>query len=913
MAVTAEKVVVELELRDGQYLSRVRANERVFSDAQKRTADSAERAERRIRASSDRIASSLRGMAAGLTAGLSAGAIIGLTDAYTRYTNQLRVAGLEGVSLKNVQTELFGIAQQYGIQLESLGQLYGRLSQSANELGASQAELLQFTTGVSAALKIQGGDASSSAGALLQLSQALGGSIVRAEEFNSINEGARPILQAVANGIERYRGSISALRRDVIEGKVSSAEFFEGFLEGSADLEAQAAKAALTTSQAFTTLQNALVQYFGEANSASGASAALGAAIKGVADNLDVLIPAIAVLATALGVGLAANAIAAKVAADGATLSFNRMRVAALAAFGGPVGLAITAVTIALGYFAAEAAKGSVAATNARSVLDDLARQAERTRSQVDQLAYEQIEQGNASDVSAAKTDGAASAYNRARIAALNAAEAIKYMTAVQRQSLLEELENSRRGLVARTSGGVFDLVTTDSQERINNSRARASRALGVNPGQLPSAQDIETASGRAAIERARAALTGGGLSPQNARAVQEFVNAVAVYREETGNLIELNSAIEEVRANISAPTLAAPEETGARGGTAAATGSGRGRAGASGPTAAELAAMREEIRLSGELALAKSRNDEIEARRIQRLIDINSLTEQYTRAQIANARELATAQVDAIAANEANERQVDRWLEESERNNRRRVEAEQAIRAEQESRLQLELELARLGGDYTRVEALERELELLRRIAEYGPGREGQARQDQGTINNARDEASEREQYREYARTFVDALRSGNLWEDLGERFADAAANNLENALSTIFTAIFANQGQGANALNGIGSFLGFGGGRARGGPVRAGFAYDVGENGREKFVAPANGFIMPNMGAQASNAGRSQPVIVQLSVEEGAMFAPKVQAISGSVAVQTTAQGVAYSQDQMQQAQRRQRQRLV
>lgn len=121
-------------------------------------------------------------------------------------------------------------------------------------------------------------------------------------------------------------------------------------------------------------------------------------------------------------------------------------------------------------------------------------------------------------------------------------------------------------------------------------------------------------------------------------------------------------------------------------------------------------------------------------------------------------------------------------------------------------------------------------------------------------------------------AQSFIDVIYTDDIWGSLGNVFANAAARNLENALSTIFTALFQNQGQGAGILNGIGSILGFGGGRAMGGPVRAGFSYDVGENGREKFVAPANGYIIPNMGAQAMAAGGSRRIDVrQTFVLEG------------------------------------------
>ncbi|MCT8002990.1 tape measure protein [Sphingomonas sanguinis] len=244
---------------------------------------------------------------AGLGAAFSVNQVKEYADGYTRFTNQLKVAGLEGAALGKTQNDLYGIAQRYGVQLESVGGLYGRLTQGAKELGASQSDLLRFVGGVGAALKVQGGDAASTSGAILQLTQALGGQIVRAEEFNSINEGARPILQAVANGIDRFGGSVAKLRGEVIEGKVTSREFFEAFLKGSAQLEAQASKANFTISASFQILNNALGKYIGESDQAFSASERVGGAIVSIANNLDTIVPALTTIAIAYGATKAAG------------------------------------------------------------------------------------------------------------------------------------------------------------------------------------------------------------------------------------------------------------------------------------------------------------------------------------------------------------------------------------------------------------------------------------------------------------------------------------------------------------------------------------------------------------------------------------------------------------------------------
>jgi tape measure domain-containing protein len=297
----------------------------------------------------EKLRAGLLSTAAAFGAAFSVREVQAITDAYIRFTNSLKVAGVEGAALGQVQSALFASAQRNGVELEALGTLYGRASQAAKSLGATQTDLLKFTDGVTNALRIQGGDPAAASGALLQLSQALQAGTVRAEEFNSVNEGAFPILQAVAAGMDRAGGSVAKLRAEVLAGKVTSQEFFQAFLKGSASLEERAAKSTLTSAQALTQLRNALVQYVGGSDQAAGASAAMASGIKALADNIDVIIPAIAVLGVALGVGFVANAARAQLAAGGVGRAL-------LGAFGGPVGLAITAISIGVASLAGEAA-----------------------------------------------------------------------------------------------------------------------------------------------------------------------------------------------------------------------------------------------------------------------------------------------------------------------------------------------------------------------------------------------------------------------------------------------------------------------------------------------------------------------------------------------------------------------------
>jgi tape measure domain-containing protein len=314
MATDTEQLVVALE-------ARIRDFEKNFQRAS-RTADGQfSRIERRARQSATRLESSLKGSVANINralgtigVGIGLNEIARLSDQYTRFTNQLKVAGLEGNRLTATQNKLYAIAQKYGVQLEAVGTLYGRNSAAAKELGLSQAQQLKVIEATSAALKVNGTSSQEASGALLQLSQLLGGTVVQAQEYNSLIDGARPLLQAVANGSDRWGGSVAKLTQDVKAGKVTVAEFTQALLKGSNALIKQAKDIPLTISASMTTLGNAFSRYIGQLNEATGLTATFGRVISGAADHIgsiaDAAAAAAAVILSRYVPGLARAALA---------------------------------------------------------------------------------------------------------------------------------------------------------------------------------------------------------------------------------------------------------------------------------------------------------------------------------------------------------------------------------------------------------------------------------------------------------------------------------------------------------------------------------------------------------------------------------------------------------------------------
>lgn len=317
MAVTADKVVIELELKDGQYIAKVRQAEAQFNRAQKGMANEAKNTERQIRASSGAIASSIRSMAVSLAAGASVGAIIKMADSYTALQNRMKALGLEGEALARTENKLFEIANRNGTSIDAVTELYQRASMARENLGASEQQLMQIVSGVSASLKLQGTSATQASGALLQFGQILGGSKVQAQEYNSLIDQMPVLLDAVAKGSDKWGGSVSKLSADVKSGKVATQDFVNAAIKGFAEIERKSADLPKTVGQAMQILNNELGRYVGQSDKSLSATERLAGAIVKVADNLEKVVPAIAALAGLFGARWAAGMVAAGLASDG--------------------------------------------------------------------------------------------------------------------------------------------------------------------------------------------------------------------------------------------------------------------------------------------------------------------------------------------------------------------------------------------------------------------------------------------------------------------------------------------------------------------------------------------------------------------------------------------------------------------
>lgn len=262
-----------------------------------------------------------------------------MTDRFKSLEGRMVLATGSAEAATEQIDKLTAAANRQQVPLEEVLKLYLGAQRSANDLGASQSQLTKFTEGVSAGLRLSGSSAQAASGSLGQLTQLLGGTNVQAQEFNSLIDGMPEVLRTVAANLGTTGISMGELRQRVIEGKLSSQDFFQAFLKGSDDLIKKAATLPPTVGGAFTTLSNNALLAVGRIDKELGASSSFARGVKFLGDSVPLLIepvlqltraiePAIKIAAAYFAIFVAAPAViaalvTAKVAATAALVSFT--------------------------------------------------------------------------------------------------------------------------------------------------------------------------------------------------------------------------------------------------------------------------------------------------------------------------------------------------------------------------------------------------------------------------------------------------------------------------------------------------------------------------------------------------------------------------------------------------------------
>lgn len=379
-----EKALIRLEKQSSKGFAAIKKSADDNMRAVEKTLDRANAFEKRMNAI-DRgfvgFGKSLLPSLGAITAALSVREVAAYADAWTSAKNSLAVAGITGREQAKILDQLYDSAQRNATPIGALSDLFGKAAQAADNLGASQADLVKFSDGVALSLKVAGTSAGAASGGLTQLGQLLGSARVQAEEFNSVNESMRPVLIAVAAGLDKAGGSVNKLKQLVNDGEVSGRQFFEAFLRGLPKIEAMAANSTQTIEQGVTKVTNAFTRYIGQTDESLGASQRLVQGLNALADNFGKTADVTLQLASVLAGALVGRSIASMLA----TIPAIATAVTALAAAHRAGALAASlywrAVLGPLGFIVGAATAAAFAFGDMSSAVDD------STRSLADHVA----------------------------------------------------------------------------------------------------------------------------------------------------------------------------------------------------------------------------------------------------------------------------------------------------------------------------------------------------------------------------------------------------------------------------------------------------------------------------------------------------------------------------------------------
>ncbi|MCC8689417.1 tape measure protein [Xanthomonas campestris] len=141
-------------------------------------------------------------------------ALVSMSDQYTNISGRLKLATSGQQAFAIAQAEVFAISQRTSTALESTATLYGRLAQATAEYGLTQQRQLALTQTINRTFAISGASADAASNTITQFTQALAGGVLRAEEFNSVIENSPRLAKALADGLGVGMGQLRKMVND---------------------------------------------------------------------------------------------------------------------------------------------------------------------------------------------------------------------------------------------------------------------------------------------------------------------------------------------------------------------------------------------------------------------------------------------------------------------------------------------------------------------------------------------------------------------------------------------------------------------------------------------------------------------------------------------------------------------------
>lgn len=222
---------------------------------------------------------------------------------------------------QELETMIYQSAQRSRGSFTDTMDLVSQLGTMAGDAFSSSKEIVQFAEQLNKQLALSGASGQSAQAAILQLEQGLASGVLRGDELNSVMEQAPALAKSIADYMQV---SVGQLREMGSKGQITADIVKNALFAAAKDTNAEFEKTPMTWAQVWTVASNTAIR----------ALDPLLTAINWVANNMESIAPAALAFAAALGV---------------VTIAANASKIATLAAFAVPLGIAALLAPVILG------------------------------------------------------------------------------------------------------------------------------------------------------------------------------------------------------------------------------------------------------------------------------------------------------------------------------------------------------------------------------------------------------------------------------------------------------------------------------------------------------------------------------------------------------------------------------------
>jgi tape measure domain-containing protein len=377
MAKDLEELVLSISADNRQMLRILKKLEGDTSATTRKVEKQFDEMAKKINGSLDGIGkNSFRGLIGGVAAALGAGELIRLTDTWTDLNSRVNLAAGSMEKGEEVMGRLGEMARRTYSSLEQTAESYIGNAAALKELGYATNDQLDYTEALNNALVISAAKGQRAEAVQNALAKAMAGGRLQGENLNTVIQQGGRVAEALAAGLGV---GVNQLRALGAEGKITSRDVFKALTSQMGALRKEAESMPATISDGVQLLRNALLEYVGNADKATGVSRNISDALVIMADNFDKTADVALQLAGVVAGALVGRSLAVMIAKLGlgtqALLGFIRALMAARAAGGlaaafgglsaaaGPAGLVIGgAVVGALTLFSSSSGEAGKAA-----------------------------------------------------------------------------------------------------------------------------------------------------------------------------------------------------------------------------------------------------------------------------------------------------------------------------------------------------------------------------------------------------------------------------------------------------------------------------------------------------------------------------------------------------------------------